>query len=104
MATGADRLRKARTKGGQKHDSFAVHSLAFSLRRSKGMLRSPRAVQVNIAIMRVFVRLRETLALHKSLARKAELESRLERDSLSASIGERARVRCRFEAFNPQLP
>jgi hypothetical protein len=38
-------------------------------------LRSPRAVQVNIAIMRVFVRLRETLALHKELAHKlAELE------------------------------
>ena len=32
------------------------------------VLRSPRAVQVNIAIMRVFVRLRDTLALHKELA------------------------------------
>jgi len=39
------------------------------------VLRSPRAVQVNIAIMRVFVRLRETLALHKDLAHKlAQLE------------------------------
>jgi len=39
------------------------------------VLRSPRAIQVNIAIMRVFVRLRETLALHKELAQKlAELE------------------------------
>ncbi|MBI2948727.1 MAG: ORF6N domain-containing protein [Verrucomicrobia bacterium] len=44
-----------------------------------GVLRSPRAVQVNIAIMRVFVRLRETLALHKELARKlAELERKIE--------------------------
>ncbi len=34
------------------------------------VLRSPRAVQVNIAIMRVFVRLRGTLALHKELAHK----------------------------------
>ena len=43
------------------------------------VLRSPRAVQVNIAIMRVFVRLRETLALHKELADKlAELERSLE--------------------------
>ena len=43
------------------------------------VLRSPRAVQVNIAIMRVFVRLRETLALHKELARKlAELERKIE--------------------------
>ena len=42
------------------------------------VLRSSRAVQVNIAIMRVFVRLRETLALHKELAHKlAELEEEL---------------------------
>jgi hypothetical protein len=40
------------------------------------VLRSPRAVQVNIAIMRVFVRLRQTLALHKELAtRLTELET-----------------------------
>jgi hypothetical protein len=43
------------------------------------VLRSPRAIQVNIAIMRVFVRLRETLALHKELAQKlAELERKIE--------------------------
>ena len=43
------------------------------------VLRSPRAIQVNIAIMRVFVRLRETLALHKELAQKLEeLERRIE--------------------------
>ncbi len=44
-----------------------------------GVLRSPRAVQVNIAIMRVFVRLRETSVLHKEFARKlAELERNIE--------------------------
>ena len=43
------------------------------------VLRSPRAVQVNIAIMRAFVRLRETLSLHKELAHKlTELERRIE--------------------------
>jgi hypothetical protein len=43
------------------------------------VLRSPRAVQVNIAIMRVFVHLRETLALHKELAHKlAELERKIQ--------------------------
>ena len=36
------------------------------------VLRSQRAVQVNIAIMRTFVRLRELLANHKDLARKLE--------------------------------
>ena len=41
------------------------------------VLRSKRAVQVNIEIMRAFVRLREILATHKDLARKLEaLEKR----------------------------
>ena len=43
------------------------------------VLRSPRAVQVNITIMRVFVRLREALSLHADLAQKlADLECKLE--------------------------
>ena len=41
------------------------------------VLRSERAVQVNIEIMRAFVRLRELVATHKYLARKLEtLEKR----------------------------
>jgi len=36
------------------------------------VLRSNRAVQVNIEIMRAFVRLREVLATHKDLAAKLE--------------------------------
>ena len=36
------------------------------------VLRSKRAVQVNIVIMRVFVRLREILLTHKDLAHKLE--------------------------------
>lgn len=43
------------------------------------VLRSPRAIQVNIAKMGVFVRLRATLALHHELARKlAGLERKIE--------------------------
>ena len=43
------------------------------------VLKSERAIEVNIAIMRVFVRLREMMATHKELAFKlAELEDRLE--------------------------
>ena len=37
-----------------------------------GVLNSPRAIQMNIAIMRAFVRLREILSTHKDLARKLE--------------------------------
>ncbi len=41
------------------------------------VLHSERAIQVNIAIMRVFVRLRRLLATHRNLARKLEaLEKR----------------------------
>jgi hypothetical protein len=45
-----------------------------------GVLHSPRAVQVNIAIMRTFVKLRELLATHKDLAQKLEaLEKKYDR-------------------------
>src|SRR5579863_2154852 len=37
-----------------------------------GVLRSSRAVQVNVAIMRAFVKLREMLASHRDLARRLE--------------------------------
>ena len=43
------------------------------------VLKSPRAVQMSIAIMRAFVRLRQVLASHKELANKfRELESRID--------------------------
>ena len=42
------------------------------------VLRTDRAIEVNIAIMRAFVKLREMLATHKDLARKLEdLERKL---------------------------
>ncbi|MBI1884056.1 MAG: ORF6N domain-containing protein [Chlamydiae bacterium] len=44
------------------------------------VLRSERAVQVNIAIMRVFVKLREILSTHKDLAQKlSQLERKIEK-------------------------
>jgi phage regulator Rha-like protein len=50
------------------------------------VLKSRQAVRVNIAIMRAFVRLRETLSLHKELAHKlAELESKVENHDESIS-------------------
>ncbi len=43
------------------------------------VLRSKRAIQVNIVIMRAFVRLRQMLATHRELAQKlSELEHRVE--------------------------
>jgi hypothetical protein len=56
------------------------------------VLRSERAVQVNVAIMRAFVSLRRMLAGNEALARKlAELERRLE--------GHDASIRSLFEAI-----
>ncbi len=44
------------------------------------VLHSERAIQVNIAIMRAFVKLREILSTHKELAHKLEeLERKIER-------------------------
>ncbi len=44
------------------------------------VLNSDRAIQVNIAIMRTFVQLREMLATHKDLAQKLEaLEKKYDR-------------------------
>jgi len=44
------------------------------------VLNSPRAIQVNIAIMRVFVRLREILSTHRELAHKLRLlETRIDK-------------------------
>ncbi len=53
------------------------------------VLRSEQAVQVNIAIMRAFVRMREILATHKDLARKIEA---LERKDLELEVQSNVRT------------
>jgi len=54
--------------------AFTEHGVAML----SGVLNSDRAIEVNIAIMRAFVKLREILATHKDLARKLEeLERKL---------------------------
>ena len=45
-----------------------------------GVINSDRAIQVNIAIMRAFVKIREILSTHKELAHKlAELERKIDK-------------------------
>ncbi len=56
--------------GGVRYSPYAFTEQGVAMLSS--VLRSKRAVQVNIAIMRAFVRLREILATHKDLARKLE--------------------------------
>ena len=66
-----------------------------------GVLRSKRAVQMNIRIMRAFVKLREFLSTNKELAQKlVELEQRL--DGHDGAIQDIiAAIR---EMMNPSIP
>ena len=62
-------------RGGRRYRPYAFTEQGVAMLSS--VLRSPRAVQVNIAIMRAFVKLRELLATNRDLAcRLDELESR----------------------------
>lgn len=56
--------------GGRRYPPYAFTEQGVAMLSS--VLRSKRAVQVNIEIMRAFVHLREILASHKGLARKLD--------------------------------
>jgi hypothetical protein len=57
-------------RGGARYLPFAFTEQGVAM--LSGVLTSPRAIKVNIEIMRAFVRLRQLLASHKELARKLE--------------------------------
>jgi hypothetical protein len=57
-------------RGGRQTPPYAFTELGVAMLSS--VLNSERAVQMNIIIMRAFVRMRELLASHKDLARKIE--------------------------------
>jgi hypothetical protein len=64
------------TRGGRRYLPHAFTEQGVAM--LSGVLISPRAVQVNVAIMRAFVQLRQVLSGHAELARKfAELERRI---------------------------
>jgi len=65
-------------RGGRRYPHYAFTEQGVAM--LSGVLRSKRAIDVNIAIMRAFVKLREMLATHKELALKlSDLEQRLEK-------------------------
>ena len=65
-------------RGGTRYKPFAFTEQGVSMLSS--ILTSDRAIDVNIAIMRTFVRLREILATHKELAGKLdELEKKYDK-------------------------
>lgn len=72
------------THGGRRKPVSAFTEQGVAMLSS--VLRSQQAVHVNIAIMRAFVKLRETLSLHKELAHKlGELERKIENHDESIS-------------------
>jgi hypothetical protein len=85
--------------GGSRVPPFAFTEQGVAM--LSGILRSGRAVQVNIAVMRAFVQLRQLLGSQAELARKlTELEQRIE--------GHDAAIRSLFDAIRqlmaPPLP
>ena len=81
--------------GGRRHLPYAFTEQGVAMLSS--VLNGQRAVKVNIAIMRAFVKLRETLETNRELAQKfAELERR---------VGERTRLACwRWHFRHRELP
>jgi len=57
-------------RGGRRYPPYAFTEEGVAMLSS--VLNSPRAIKVNIEIMRAFVRLRKILASHAGLARKLE--------------------------------
>ena len=86
----AERLRfqigmsKPSGRGGRRYLPyvFTEHGVAML----SSVLKSKRAVQMNILIIRAFIRLREILATHKDLARKLEDRERKQQEQ-GAQIG-----------------
>jgi hypothetical protein len=63
------------SRGGRRYAPYAFTEQGVAMLSS--VLKSPRAIAVNIEIMRAFVKLRQTLASHKEFARKlASLEAK----------------------------
>ena len=75
-------LKKDRTGGSKRGKHIKYLPYAFTeqgVAMLSSVLRSKRAIQVNIAIMRAFVKLRNMLSAHKKLGLKLqELESNIE--------------------------
>ena len=66
----------SKTRGGRRKPSLAFTEQGVAMLSS--VLNSPRAIQVNITIMRTFVRLREILSTNKALAKKlADIDTKM---------------------------
>jgi phage regulator Rha-like protein len=64
----------SKTRGGRRYLPYAFTEQGVAM--LSGVLNSTRAIQVNIAIMRAFVQLRQILATHKGVAEKLQAMER----------------------------
>jgi hypothetical protein len=90
--------------GGHRYLPYAFTEQGVAMLSS--VLKSRRAVEINIAIMRAFVKLREVLAAHKELAsRLSELEQRMnKKDSEIMALFEAIRKLMAPPPEKPKLP
>jgi hypothetical protein len=90
--------------GGRRYRPYAFTEQGVAMLSS--VLRSPRAIAVNILIMRAFVRLRQYLASHEDLRLKLEeFERRLgQHDEQIAAVFEAIRQLMDDEAESPRKP
>ncbi|MCR4334582.1 MAG: ORF6N domain-containing protein [Patescibacteria group bacterium] len=65
-------------KGGRRYLPYAFTEHGVAMLSS--VLKSPRAVQMNISIIRAFIKLQEILLTHKELAQKMESLERKQKD------------------------
>ncbi|MBI3009325.1 MAG: ORF6N domain-containing protein, partial [Candidatus Omnitrophica bacterium] len=71
-------ISKTKGRGGRRYLPYAFTEQGVAMLSS--VLNSKRAIQVNVAIMRAFVKLREILSTHKELAYKlGQLERKIEK-------------------------
>ena len=84
-------MSKNRGRGGRRHLPYAFTEHGVVMLCS--VLKSERAVQMNVLIVRAFVRLREMLATHKDLARKIEDVERQQKEHGQQLAGVYAVVR-----------
>jgi hypothetical protein len=87
------------THGGRRYPPFAFTEQGVAMLSS--VLKSQRAIAVNIEIMRAFVRMRELLACNKAIAQQLQ---KLERKVASHDVAITDVLRTIRELMNPVLP
>ena len=106
-ATLTSQVVMSKTRGGRRSRPYAFTEQGVAMLSS--VLRSPRAVEVNVEIMRAFVRVREMVAGRADLVRRLDtLEQRYDQqfravfDAIRALVAEEAKPRRRIDFHRPQ--